>query len=77
MNHHALGVCLVGNFDSAPPPPAQLEILRDRCLIPWMRMFQIPPQNVRFHRDFAGDRTCPGKAFTRDVLAPYLPGGIV
>jgi N-acetylmuramoyl-L-alanine amidase len=73
MNRVALGVCLVGNFDIAPPPDAQLESLRRCFLEPWMRMFKIPPANVRMHRQYAPWKTCPGSAFTEQILARFLP----
>lgn len=76
MNRVSLGVCLVGNFDTAPPPDEQLACLRDRFLVPWMRMFKIPPANVKMHRHYAPWKTCPGSAFTEAILARFTPGGL-
>jgi len=77
MNRKAIGICLVGNYDAAPPPRKALEVLSDRLLRPLMRQWRIPPQRVVFHRDFNPTKTCPGTAFTRELLLPYIPGGIV
>lgn len=79
MNSRTFGVCLIGNFDRDPPVHQQLEVMRDRILVPWARMFSIPLNldTVTFHRDHAPDRTCPGKAFTKDILKMYLPGLVV
>jgi hypothetical protein len=74
MNHVALGLVLVGNFDQTPPPDAQLEVARDRILVPWMRMYGISPTNITPHRFHAPDRTCPGTAFTGELLARFIPG---
>ena len=78
-NHNTFGVCLIGNFDKDPPPREQLEVMRDRILVPFGRMFSIPLnlETVTFHRDWAPDRTCPGKAFTKDLVKMYLPGLVV
>jgi N-acetylmuramoyl-L-alanine amidase len=74
MNHIALGVVLVGSFDMTAPPDAQLEVLTSRVLLPWMRMFGIPALNVTPHRFYAPDRSCPGRAFTGELMARFLPG---
>jgi len=73
MNHVALGVCLVGNFDVTPPPDAQLEVARDRILLPWMRYYNIDAGSVHPHRLYA-PKTCPGTAFTGELMARFLPG---
>ena len=76
MNDKACGICLVGNFDKAPPPHQQMVVLRDRLLIPLSRElgFPLTVETVTFHRDHARDgRSCPGKMFTKDFLAVYLP----
>lgn len=80
MNSKAIGICLVGGFDNAPPPHEQLVVLRDRLLIPYSRIFGFPLDlaHVTFHRDHARDgRTCPGTMFTKELLQAYLGGGPV
>lgn len=77
MNHKAISICLVGNFDKAPPPPAQMEVLRDRLLVPLMEGFKIPPSRIVFHRDYAGYKTCPGTMLTKAYLAQFIPGVVV
>lgn len=74
MNRIALGLVLVGNFDITAPPDAQLEVARDRVLLPWMRMFGIIPSNITPHRFHAPDRSCPGRAFTGELMARFIPG---
>jgi len=78
MNSKTIGICLVGNFDGQPPPMEQLVVLRDRLMVPLARIFGFPLdlEHVTFHRDHARDgRTCPGKAFTRELLAALLTKG--
>lgn len=77
MNHKAVGVCLVGNFDLTPPPHEQMVVLVERVLKPCSRIFGFPLdlEHVTFHRDHARDgRTCPGTAFTKQFLLGYLGG---
>lgn len=60
-----LGICLVGNFDIAPPPPEQwelaLRLVRSLCDV-----FGITPDLVFGHREFTTAKTCPGKLFDID-----------
>ncbi len=73
MNLRSFGVCLVGNFDIAPPPDDQLNIARG--LVRWlMRLYNITPSNVLGHREVQAmwnlpeysRKTCPGKKFDLD-----------
>lgn len=73
MNNVSLGVCLVGNFDLSPPTNEDLETVRDRVILPWMRLFKIPPQNIHPHRLYA-PKTCPGTQFTGELMARFIPG---
>ena len=62
MNQKALGICFVGNFDEAAPPQEQwqkgIELVRSLIYL-----LNIPRVYVVGHRDYAPDRTCPGKLF--------------
>ena len=64
MNSKGIGVCVVGDFDLAPPPDAALKVLGHRLLKPLMETYTIPRSNIKFHRDYA-PKTCPGTAFTQ------------
>jgi len=68
MNRLALHACIVGNFDLAPPPLRTIEVLVRRIVLPWMREFGIPPEQIVGHRDFNPEKTCPGKAFDLDLV---------
>lgn len=66
-NHEGIGICVVGNFDLVPPHPAAWAKLVK--LIKWlMQEYNIPPENVKGHREFAPYKTCPGKRFDLDRL---------
>lgn len=67
MNRRALGVCLVGNFDEAPPPRGQWEAAVR--LVRWMaRLYEVPVERVVGHRDYAPYKTCPGRAFSLEAF---------
>jgi N-acetylmuramoyl-L-alanine amidase len=77
MNEKAIGICVVGNYDLYAPSSLAIEVLVSRLIAPLMKMFNIPVQNIVFHRDFATYKTCPGEFFTKSLIINRLPGGIV
>jgi N-acetylmuramoyl-L-alanine amidase len=64
-NFDTLGVCLVGNFDEAPPPQEQWD-LAVRFVRSRRYVFAIPKNEVYGHRELQANRTCPGKFFDMD-----------
>lgn len=62
MNRTSLGICVVGNFDLAPVPSAQMDLLI-KFVRSLMFVFRIPFDNVKRHSDFAGYKSCPGTKF--------------
>jgi N-acetyl-anhydromuramyl-L-alanine amidase AmpD len=71
-NARAVGICLVGNFETTDPTPAQLRSLEDLCR--WLaRRCGIPPANFVGHGDAHGNQTlCPGKRLDLDSLRKRL-----
>jgi N-acetylmuramoyl-L-alanine amidase len=62
MNQMSIGICLVGNFDIAPPPKAALDKLVQ--LVRELRTeWNIPIANIHRHSEFATYKSCPGKLF--------------
>jgi len=56
-------ICLVGNFNKAPPTEAQMKTLI-RLINVLRRQYNIPIKNIRRHKDVAKKPTeCPGKFF--------------
>jgi len=73
-NHDSIGICLVGNFDLAPPPPEQWDLAVRICHV-FRGLIGIPASMIFGHRDFA-EKSCPGKhfdleKFRRDVVQYY------
>lgn len=59
-NRDSVGVCVVGDFDDAPPSEglylAVVSVLTTLCF-----SLGIEPENVRGHREYEAGKTCPGK----------------
>jgi hypothetical protein len=72
MNALALHVCVVGNFDLAPPSDDLLRFLARYVVKPWVVRYGIPLDHVVGHRDFATYKSCPGSMFDLDALRALL-----
>lgn len=80
-NDLSLAVCLIGNFNAAPPPSHMLRALDSVCR-GWMHAYGIPADHVIGHREVPDripvaeptTKLCPGAAFDlsafRRTLAP-------
>lgn len=67
MNRRGIGLCLVGNFDKAPPVEAMFEKAADT--VAWLcRMYRIDIANVQGHREYASHKSCPGAKFDLDYF---------
>jgi len=71
MNQNSIGICLVGNFDTAPPSKEQWDKLIQLCLY-LMSVYNISVNNIYGHRDFASYKSCPGKMFDIEKLKKDL-----
>lgn len=76
-NDSSLGICLVGNFDLAPAPAAQVELARKLCRS-LMAIYGIKVDGVLGHREtytlrgVPVEKTCPGSAFDMDAFRRSL-----
>lgn len=73
MNRNGIGICLVGNFDKEPPPPAQWD-LAVRLVQSLMQTFIITPARVFGHRELNPHKTCPGQLFDMERLRRAIKG---
>jgi N-acetyl-anhydromuramyl-L-alanine amidase AmpD len=63
-NEHGIGICLVGNFETGKPSPAQMASLA-RLVAFLMEECQIPRDRILGHGQVAGAQTaCPGRYFS-------------
>lgn len=68
MNSLAVGICLVGNFDVEVPCLNALSMLAYGLVVPLMRRFSIPVENIFTHHEYASYKSCPGKLFPMNEL---------
>lgn len=61
-NRHGIGICLVGDFDGAPPTPAQMASLTQLVRF-LLRECRISPAEVVTHASVTGHTACPGRRF--------------
>ena len=65
-NRDSLGVCVVGEFDTAPPDDdvyaVAVRLLANLC---WT--FHIPASQVYGHREFESGKSCPGSQWDLDA----------
>ena len=62
MNRRSIGICLIGDFDSAAPPPEQWT-LAVRLVGALTEVLRIPVARVFGHREVAPGKSCPGRLF--------------
>jgi N-acetylmuramoyl-L-alanine amidase len=73
-NQSTVGLCLIGNFEDHPVPPARYDSLVEMCAFLLLR-YDLAPVDIRGHKELPGARTlCPGKhldlsGLRRDVAA--------
>jgi N-acetylmuramoyl-L-alanine amidase len=67
MNDKSLGICVVGNYDLAPPSEAVLNRLADLCALK-CREYKLRPEDIEPHHKYASYKTCPGTKFPMDKL---------
>lgn len=71
MNHHSLGICLVGNFDNGEPPVTFWNAAQ-RLVRSLLEVYGIPAANVQGHREHNPGKTCPGKMFDLEKFRSQL-----
>ena len=65
-NTQGIGICLVGNFEDAPPTPSQLKSLRD-LMTSLRTQYRIEATGIVRHTDVK-QTSCPGQHFPWDTL---------
>ncbi|MBI3831927.1 MAG: N-acetylmuramoyl-L-alanine amidase [Planctomycetes bacterium] len=73
-NSHGIGICLVGNFDLAPPTEKQIEAARALAEA-LARRYRIPPSRIFGHGQIreGGGTACPGRFFPMEKVKEGLP----
>jgi len=70
INKRAIHVALMGSYDFKIPEKRLYEILAFRVLNPFMKMFHISPNKIKFHNEVSDDKdlTCPGDFIDKEVV---------
>ena len=66
-NFQSLGYCMGFDGDVEYPLQKDLENCR-RTVKEWQKAYNIPDENVIFHRDVNRGKTCPGSLITKEFL---------
>lgn len=66
QNHDSLGVCIVGNFDQAPPPKATWKRAVE-LVGSLVDVLGLSVDDVYGHREFSS-KTCPGRRFDLEAF---------
>ena len=61
-NEDSLGFCFVGNYDETEPPKEMWNVALERVIMPWLIEFNLNPDKIFGHCDFA-NKSCPGLKF--------------
>jgi LysM repeat protein len=73
LNDESIGICLVGNFNDAPPTPKQMQVLAD-LIGHLMDLCGLTPDDVYTHVGINPVPTqCPGRKFSIKELKMNLP----
>jgi len=72
-NRDSIGVCLAGNFDQEMPSAQQLTALK-KILKQLMVRHGLPEARLKFHRDYAPHKSCPGKSIKKGFVSGLLAG---
>jgi hypothetical protein len=70
INKRAIHVALMGSYDFKVAEKRLYEILAFRVLNPFMKMFHISPNKIKFHNEVSDnkDLTCPGDFIDKEVV---------
>lgn len=71
VNADGVHICVVGNFDKAPPPKKQLEAVA-RLVTDICRRNGIGTRAITTHHQFAPYKSCPGEKFPMAKLVALV-----
>lgn len=76
LNFQSLSVCV--GFDGDVEPLTSMEYaLLQKQVWEWQDKYKIPNENVKFHRFFATNKTCPGSLIKDSWLKDFLKRPVV
>ena len=73
-HNDTIGICIVGNYDLAPPDDDMLRYAAN-ITAGYLRMFELPIETVHMHNEYAA-KSCPGKRFPWDKFISYVSASL-
>ncbi len=73
INKRALHIAMLGSYDFKIPNIRLMEVLTYRVLNPFMKLFHIPTNKVKLHREVSDeDISCPGDFVSREKIISLI-----
>ena len=73
INKRALHIAVLGSYDFKIPNIRLMEVLTYKVLNPFMKIFNLSTNKVKFHRDVSNeDITCPGEFFSYEKVISLI-----
>lgn len=69
-HNDTIGICIVGNYDLAPPDNSML-MYAAAVVAGYLRMFKLPVSSIHRHHDYA-EKSCPGTKFPWAQFIGYI-----
>ncbi len=71
---NGLHIGVLGNYNEDIPPARLYSVMALKIICPFMKMFNIPTENVVFHSDVSKSKkiNCPGDLFVYDKLVQAI-----
>lgn len=76
MNHMAVHICCVGNYDQIEPPEEMLQVLIGRLVVPLLKRYHLTEKQVLFHREYAPYKSCPGTKWDLEKFREKVKDGL-
>ena len=73
INKRSIHVGLMGNYNFKIPEKRIYNILAYRLLNPFMKMFNITPNKIKFHHEVSDNKklTCPGDFLDKEIVLAF------
>jgi hypothetical protein len=69
INKRAIHVALMGSYDLKIPEKRMYEVLAFRLLNPMLKLFSMPPDRIRLHKEVSNEEiTCPGDFIDKNKI---------
>lgn len=73
-DNRSIHIAVLGNYDLAVPPKRLYEILSYRVIMPYMRIFNLAENRLKFHSELSDNKelTCPGDFMDKEIVISMI-----